>query len=395
MVQSPSEESSVSSPVIGSASPRDSPPASTLPPHTDALERDKSAAVPGQDVPYRLRACPRAIELFDWIIPFHMFTVLMDLRDRLRYAYSLPPELEPDLFPGKPRQETMSKARAEATVTKVMGPPPKPRTVKVNDPYNISARTLADYIASTTGNKVRIPDEVCRIVLGTDDRLLRINGRKVPRSTFEAILQCRYHEEEGAFVDGIVFETTKIKEAVERERNITGTSSSSAIPAAVPSTPASSSHSSSSSISTLDLAATTATSMTPSIATTPMISATPVPESPSAKSLSTLDISSPDVHAKEKSLVEEKEKAKGKKKEEDGEKEDDILNFQPELPPFCGYEPERLAAHASFYLSEYWKELVVVEESLVRILFGMPERGRTFKVGGLSGWGKYGKDVQI
>ncbi|KAL2009006.1 hypothetical protein VTN00DRAFT_7200 [Thermoascus crustaceus] len=393
MEKSSAKEYPVSSesPVIHSASPRDN--SSSPPPLlSDALEDEHDKwppVVPLPDLPYRLRASPRKIELFDWIVPFHMFTVLIDLRDRLRYAYSFPPEPEPDLFPGKPRQETMSQARAEATVTKVMGPSPKPQTISVKDPYNISPRTLTEYIASTTGNRIRIPYQVCRIVLSTEDRPLLINGRKILRSVFEAILQCRHHEWEGAFVGGIVFDADAIKRAVEKEKSMT---SPCVTPAGGTSaTAASYSHSASSSISTLDLAAvTTTTSMSPSISTTPMMCTAPSSKSPLTKAVSTPEIPSPEP----KNLSSAFGK-KEKEKQKEAEKEEQDLNFQPDLPPFLGYEPRQLAGHVGWYLSEQFKHLIYVDEALVRILFGMPERGRTFKVGGASGWGKYGKDVTI
>lgn len=319
-----------------------------------------------------------------------MFTVLIDLRDRLRYTYALPPEPEPDLFPGKPRQETVSQARAEATVTKVMGSSPKPLTIAVKDPYNISPRTLTEYITSTTGNKIRIPYQVCRIVLSTEDRPLLINGRKILRSVFEAILQCRHHEWEGAFVDGIVFDTDAIKRAVEKEKSIT---SPSVTPAGgTPATPASYSHSASGSISTLDLeAVTTTTSMSPSVSTTPMMCTASSLKSPLTKAVSIPEIPSPEP----KSLVSGSSKKEKEKQKEVEKEERHLLNFQPDLPPFLGYEPRQLAGHVGWYLSEQFKHFIYVDEALVRILFGMPERGRTFKVGGASGWGKYGKDVKI
>ncbi|KAL2003763.1 hypothetical protein VTN02DRAFT_2399 [Thermoascus thermophilus] len=294
------------------------------------------------------------------------------------------PEPEPDLSPGKPRQETVPQARAEATVTTVTGSSANRRTIAGKDPYSISPRTLTEYIASTSGNKIRIPDQVCRIVLSTEDRPLLINGRKILRSVFEAILQCRHHGWEGAFVDGIVFDTDAIRRAVEKEKS---TTSPSVTPAGgTPATPASDSHSASGSISTLDLeAVTTTTSMSPSVSTTPMMGTASGLNSPLANAVSVPEIPSPEA----KSLASDsRQKEKGIPEEVEEQEEQD-------LPPFLGYEPRQLAGHVGWYLSEQFKHFIDVDEALVRILFGMPERGRTAKVGGASGWGKYGKDVKM
>lgn len=65
------------------------------------------------------------------------------------------------------------------------------------------------------------------------------------------------------------------------------------------------------------------------------------------------------------------------------------------VKPFIGYEPKAIAELAEYYCRTEYNLPVIIDESLVRQLFGMPERGRTLKVGGESGWGKYGKDVKM
>jgi hypothetical protein len=174
--------------------------------------------IPCPDFLDRSKQLPRDIEIFDFIVPFHIFTVLIDLRDHLRWQFSLP-EPEPEIFPGRPLNRPMSKARAEETVTNVMERMKFPfKRLSDHDPYRIKGRQLASYISTTTGMKVQLPYELCDVMLATSSDDLIINDVKVKREVLEAILQCRLHEEEGVFIDGIVFESGEVRKETEIQK---------------------------------------------------------------------------------------------------------------------------------------------------------------------------------
>lgn len=331
---------------------------------------------------------PRDIEIYDFRIPFYIFTVLIDLRDRLRWQFSLPDPVS-GVGVGRAINKPMSKARAEATVTKVMERMKPSQRFSDHDPYNVKGRQLASYVSTTTGMKVRLPYELCDVMLSTGPEGLLINGTMVKREVVEAILQCRLHDEEGVFIPGIVFETNEVKKEKEmlqgkaylatlddkaskelpQKKNMessavcnatgppsnTASTSDSEIPAAGASSPSGEGAANAEEISS------------PRRPQFPTISYT---RSSCGKILE-VDTASPTRRrhsARRNSMA---------------------------MRPFMGYEPKAIAELAENYCGTEYNLPVIIDESIVRLLFGMPERGRTLKVGGESGWGKYGKDVKM
>ncbi|GAD92352.1 hypothetical protein PVAR5_0943 [Paecilomyces variotii No. 5] len=334
---------------------------------------------------------PRDIEIYDFRIPFYIFTVLIDLRDRLRWQFSRL-DTVPEAFSARTPNKPMSRARAEATVTKVMERMrPFGQRFPDNDPYSIKGRQLASYVSTTTRMKIRLPYELCDIILSTGPEGLLINGIMVKREVVEAILQCRLHDE-GKFINGIVFETNEVKKEKEmlkgREYLTTldvklskdlpqnRTMRSPILRSATGS--ASNTVSTSDSDSTATPAA-GASSLTSEGSEIPQEVVSPRrPQCPtisytrsSCGKILEVDTASPTRrrHSRRR----------------------DSMSARP----FMGYEPAAIAELAENYCRTEYNLPVIIDESLVRLLFGMPERGRTFKVGGESGWGKYGKDVKM
>ncbi|KAJ9294875.1 hypothetical protein DTO271G3_6437 [Paecilomyces variotii] len=340
----------------------------------------------------RLQQRPQDIEIFDFRVPFHIFTVLIDLRDRLRWQFSHP-EPDPEAFPGRLINRPMSKARAEATITKVMEMRrPASRRSPDNDPYRIKGRQLASYVSTVTGMKIRLPYELCDVMLSTEPGNLIINDVMVKSEVVEAILQCRHHDEEALFINGIVFEINEVKKekemakgkeylsALDREEHkrlrqkrdmkppttSDATKSASNTTSALSSKPATIPEEGTSSPTATD-AANAEEVVSPKRPQFPTLSYT---RSACGKILE-VDTVPPTPRRRSR------------------------CRDSMRMRPFMGYEPKAIAELAEYYCRTEYNLPVIIDESLVRLLFGMPERGRTLKVGGESGWGKYGKDVKM
>ncbi|KAJ9217582.1 hypothetical protein DTO166G4_764 [Paecilomyces variotii] len=340
----------------------------------------------------RLQQRPQDLEIFDFRVPFHIFTVLMDLRDRLRWQFSLP-EPDPEAFPGRPLNKPMSKARAEATITKVMEMrrPPSRRTPD-NDPYRIKGRQLASYVSTVTGMKIRLPYELCDVMLSTEPGTLIINDMIVKREVVEAILQCRHHDEEGLFINGIVFETNEVKKekemakgkeylsALDREEQKRLLQKRSTKAPATPNATKSASNTTSASSSksaTIPEGATSSSTAADAANAEEVVS----PKRPRFPTVSYTRSACGKIL--EVDTVPPTPRRRSRRRD------------SMRVRPFIGYEPKAIAELAEYYCRTEYNLPVIIDESLVRQLFGMPERGRTLKVGGESGWGKYGKDVKM
>jgi hypothetical protein len=323
---------------------------------------------------------PRHVEIFDFKIPFPIFTELIDMRDHLLHLPSLSENQLGESASGK---APMSKARSEATVTKYMNRWNKARPVPKNASHKVTPQELFNYVYTHSERKIRMPYALCEILLNTNSNYVVVNHIVVERDVFEAILQCRLHEEEGGFaekVQGCAMGSHVIEQTKSREHNITASPLPPLSTFTTATTPAKldagvGTSSCSNQTTTQKPVLTCATNLTSTsvshsgmkatlginnavLKSSPLCNTTPSLRAAAAASNTT-------------SISPTTQPSSGR--------------FPP---PFRGYEAEQVASIIQYRFANHLGRRVSVPNAVIRILYGMPERGRTMKIGGTSGWGK-------